>query len=99
MQASKRSLSLSDSWIVSGKVPVVSSELRSLVALEGGVYSTGNTVVLGVSLGMKETVLFQLFVRYLVDPTSDVCFVQRLSHASVSSANYCETANGSLNQL
>lgn len=37
---------------------------------------------------------------YLVDPASNICLSQRLSHAGLSAhGRYSETANGSLNQL
>lgn len=37
---------------------------------------------------------------YLVDPASNICLSQRLSHAGLSThGRYSETANGSLNQL
>lgn len=53
--------------------------------------------------GKKKEVLFFGFSNpesNLVDPASNICLSQRLSHAGLSAhGRYSETANGSLNQL
>jgi hypothetical protein len=50
------------------------------------------TVAFGCGLGVK-------IVTWLILPVV-ICLSQRLSHACLSISNlYCETANGSLNQL
>ena len=56
------------------------------------------------ALGDRLRIIYHVLERYiynkLVDPASNICLSQRLSHACLSAAKMnSETANGSLNQL